>query len=228
MEWLGILIFVGITIYNSMKESNKAKQQREKRQSMGGQTVYRSPSAEMPDKPMQPVKPAVPKQPMKKAGNLFDSLTEFIGELENQLDSSQPQGKKKPEQKNTSAAGKGMTAAKKKKQKAAPQAAKKSPAELPKQTLMEQRPEREQREAHTKVSASVKPLQNAFDNQDACEHRIELNPNIQYSNRKRQTETARASIIRTDKDSLIQGIVWSEILGKPKAYPRRENVFDRH
>ena len=78
MEWLGILIFVGITIYNSMKESNKAKQQREKRQSMGGQTVYRSPSAEMPDKPMQPVKPAVPKQPMKKAGNLFDSLTEFI------------------------------------------------------------------------------------------------------------------------------------------------------
>lgn len=219
MEWLGILIFVGITIYNSMKESNKAKQQREKRQSMSGQTVYRSPSAEIPDKP---------KQPMKKAGNLFDSLTEFIGELENQLDSSQPQGKKKPEQKNTSAAGKGMTAAKKKKQKAAPPPAKKSPAELPKQTLMEQRPEREQREAHTKVSASVKPLQNAFANQDACEHRIELNPNIQYSNRKRQTETARASIIRTDKDSLIQGIVWSEILGKPKAYQRRENVFDRH
>lgn len=94
MEWLGILIFVGITIYNSMKESNKAKQQREKRQSMSGQTVYRSPSAEIPDKPMQPVKPAVPKQPMKKAGNLFDSLTEFIGELENQLDSSPTAGQK--------------------------------------------------------------------------------------------------------------------------------------
>lgn len=228
MEWLVGLIFIGITIYNSMKESNKAKQQREKRQSMDGQTVYRSPSAEIPDKPVQPVKPVVPKQPMKKAGNLFDSLTEFIGELENQLDSSQPQGKKKPEQKNTSAAGKGMTAAKKKSKKAVPQAAKKSPAELPKQTLMEQRPERERREAHTKVSASVKPLQNAFDNKESCEHRIELNPNIQYSNRKQQTETARASIIRTDKDSLIQGIVWSEILGKPKAYQRRENVFERH
>ena len=92
---------------------------------------------------------------------------------------------------------------------------------------MEQRPDREQREAHTKVAASVKPLKNAFENQEQCEHRIELNPNIQYSKQKQAAMAQQAAIVQTDRDSLIQGIIWSEILGKPKAYQPNRPRFHR-
>ena len=107
--------------------------------------------------------------------------------------------------------------------------------------LEAQEADREKREEHKKVAASVKPiaptvkpltasvkpLKTAFHNDEHCEHRIELNPNIQYSNQKQEVAAQRAAIVRTDRDGLIQGIVWSEILGKPKAYQRRENVFQR-
>ena len=105
-----------------------------------------------------------------------------------------------------------------KKRKAAPQAEKKSPAALPTKTLMEMRPDREKREEHTKVTASVKPLKNAFENQENCEHRIELNPNIQYSAQQTQVSAQRTAIVKTDGESIVQGIIWSEILGKSKAY----------
>ena len=146
-----------------------------------------------------------------------------------------------PANKKQAAPSAGKPAKTKKKKAAVSQTAKKSPAELPKQTLMEQRPDREKREEHKKVAASVKPiaptvkpltasvkpLKTAFHNDEHCEHRIELNPNIQYSNQKQEVAAQRAAIVRTDRDGLIQGIVWSEILGKPKAYQRRENVFQR-
>lgn len=78
---------------------------------------------------------------------------------------------------------------------------------------MEQRPDREKREEHKKVAASVKPiaptvkpltasvkpLKTAFHNDEHCEHRIELNPNIQYSNQKQEVAAQRAAIVRTDR-----------------------------
>lgn len=66
------------------------------------------------------------------------------------------------------------------------------------------------------MAASVKPLKNAFENQEQCEHRIELNPNIQYSKQKQAAMAQQAAIVQTDRDSLIQGIVWSEILVNQK------------
>lgn len=234
MDWLIILLFIGISLYDSVKKSNKAKQQHAERQKPGGQTIYKPDGGSMPTH-----KPVMPQQrtPQRKSGNLLESLTEFLESVDNMLDEEDHADKKVT----APSAGKPVMKQKQKQKQAVPQAAKKSPAELPKQTLMEQRPDREQREEHKKVAASVKPiaptvkpltanvkpLKNAFNNDEHCEHRIELNPNIQYSNQKQEVAAQRAAIVRTDPDSLIQGIVWSEILGKPKAYQRREHVLQR-
>lgn len=92
-----------------------------------------------------------------------------------------------------------------------------------KDNVLIERNEREDRN-HKKVSASVKPLKNAFDNDEHCEHRIELNPNIKYSNQTKTKENASKVAVQTDKDSLIQGIIWSEILGKPKSMQNKEKM----
>ena len=218
MDLLGLLIIIGVSIFSSVMKSNQAKQQHAERQKNNGQTIYGPEGGTTATG-----KPLVnkPHTPQKKSGNLLESLTEFLENVDNMLDEPEPASKKQ------AAPSAGKPAKTKKKKAAVSQAAKKSPAELPKQTLMEQRPDREKREEHKKVAASVKPLKTAFHNDEHCEHRIELNPNIQYSNQKQEVAAQRAAIVRTDRDGLIQGIVWSEILGKPKAYQRRENVFQR-
>lgn len=76
-------------------------------------------------------------------------------------------------------------------------------------------------------TANVKPLKNAFENDENCEHRIQLNPNIQYSKQQEQAAVQRASIVKTDGESIVQGIVWAEILGKPKAYQNRDRRMGR-
>ena len=68
---------------------------------------------------------------------------------------------------------------------------------------------------------------NAYENDIACEHRIELNPNIKYSGQKQKDMQQKAAIVKTDEASLIQGMIWSEILGKPKAYQNRAPRFHR-
>ncbi len=232
MDLLGLLIIIGVSIFSSVMKSNQAKQQHAERQKNNGQTIYGPEGGTTATG-----KPLVnkPHTPQKKSGNLLESLTEFLENVDDMLDEPEPANKKQ------AAPSAGKPAKTKKKKAAVSQTAKKSPAELPKQTLMEQRPDREKREEHKKVAASVKPiaptvkpltasvkpLKTAFHNDEHCEHRIELNPNIQYSNQKQEVAAQRAAIVRTDRDGLIQGIVWSEILGKPKAYQRRENVFQR-
>lgn len=42
MEWLMIIAFIVISVLESKKKSDNARQQREKRQQMQGQSVYRS------------------------------------------------------------------------------------------------------------------------------------------------------------------------------------------
>lgn len=240
MDLLGLVIIIVFSILSSVSKSNQAKQKHAERQKSDGTMPHHSAGEAAPvPKPMASGRPA----PQKKSGNLLESLMEFLEQVDDMLDEDDTNGtsgKKEPaHQKPAHSSGK--SAAKQKRKQAVPQSVKKSPAELPKQTLMEQRPDREQREEHKKVTASVKPiaptvkpltatvkpLKNAFNNEEHCEHRIELNPNIQYSGQQQQSAVRQAAIVKTDRDSLIQGIVWSEILGKPKAYQRRENRFQR-
>ncbi|MBR5319896.1 MAG: hypothetical protein IKU46_09930 [Peptococcaceae bacterium] len=228
MEWLMIIAFIVVSIMDSKKKSDQAKQQREQRQHMQGQQAYRGENGPIPERETKPLaKPkAAPKKQSASQGGLFDSLNDWMESLEELLgpdeESMQLPGTQK------------KAAAKPKRKKTVPQQAKKSPGTLPTKTLMEQRPDREQREAHTKVAASVKPvtasvkpLKNAFENDEQCEHRIVLNPNIQYSKQKQSQDVKAAVIVKTDKDSLVQGIIWSEILGKPKAYQPNEPKFRR-
>ena len=42
MEWLMIIAFIVISVLESKKKSDNARQQREKRQQMQGQSVYRT------------------------------------------------------------------------------------------------------------------------------------------------------------------------------------------
>ncbi len=232
MEWLMIIFFILASIMDSKKKSDQAKQQRQQR--MGGQEVYRSADN----------KRSV-SQPKKQEGNLFESLGELLETLDDALEDTfekvdkeiQPKKKSKPtpvtkgqpERKQSPTTGKTLmeTAGKKLNKKAEPQTAKKSPKDLPTKTLMELRPDREQREEHTKVSASVKPLKNAFENDEQCEHRIELNPNIQYSKQQQKDTAQRSVAVKTDGESIVQGIIWSEIMGKPKAYQNRARRMTR-
>lgn len=253
MEWLMIIVFIVISLMDSKKKSDQAKQKREQRmqtpqkppqkpmqqpiqkpvqkpvQKTMEQQVYRSgdgaakPQARPPH-PYQP-KPSVEKQP---EGPWYESFGELLKDLGTELkDMSEELSKEftldsdqvpNPMQKKKKAAA----GASKKAVKPNGEAKK-----LPTKTLMEQRPDREKREEHTKVTANVKPLKNAFENDENCEHRIELNPNIQYSNRKQQTDLQRAAIVKTDSESLIQGVIWSEILGKPRAHQPMEQRFRR-
>ena len=235
MEWLMIIAFIVVSIMDSKKKSEQAKQQREQRQKMQGQQVYRSESQPKAAVKPESAKPAEKRQTVKKPENqMYGPLGDFLEELENwanTIDSTEHPAKPSgsPVKKPVSAKN---VSVKPKTQKQSMQTAKKEPAALPTKTLMEMRPDREKREEHTKVAASVKPLtasvkplKNAYENDEKCEHRIELNPNIQYS-KQQQKETAQAAaIVKTDKDSLVQGIIWSEILGKPKAYQPNQPVF---
>lgn len=230
MEWLMIIAFIVISIMDSKKKSEQAKQQREQRQKTQSQPVYRSEKADAPKTAVP--KTAQPSRPQQKDSG--SPLGDFLKELENWAESldaeehpAKPSGAS-PEKKPVvvQAAPKKQGAVPKSRKAAAP-AGKKSPAALPTKTLMEMRPDREKREEHTKVTANVKPLKNAFENEENCEHRIELNPNIQYS-KQNQVQEQQASIeVKTDSDSLIQGIIWSEILGKPKAYQPNQPKFQR-
>ena len=228
MEWLMIIAFIVVSIMDSKKKSEQAKQQREQRQKMQGQQVYRSESQPKAAVKPESAKPAEKRQTVKKPENqMYGPLGEFLEELENwasTIDSTEHPAKPSgsPVKKPVSAKN---ISVKPKTQKQSMQTAKKEPAVLPTKTLMEMRPDREKREEHTKVTANVKPLKSAYENDEKCEHRIELNPNIQYS-KQQQKETAQAAaIVKTDKDSLVQGIIWSEILGKPKAYQPNQPVF---
>ncbi len=249
MEWLMVIIFVAISIMDSKKKSDQAKQQRTQRQQqMSGQGQR---LGELP-KPQQ--RPQASKGAQKQEGNFMGSLTDFLEALEDALDvdldgNGDPAKRQQPAQRNVaknrerasgegSVTGKTLTQTVGRKKKAelmAEKSERKSPAQLPTKTLMEQRPDREKREEHTKVTASVKPLtanvkplKNAFENDESCEHRIQLNPNIQYSKQQQGVTTQRAAIVKTDGESIVQGIIWSEILGKPKAYQNQARRMGRY
>ena len=230
MEWLMIIAFIVVSILDSKKKSEQAKQQREQRQKMQGQPVYRSESAARQQSQAKP-KAAEPvsRKPQQASDSPFGGFLKDLEEWVNAMDAEEHPAKPAREKQVVVQTSPKKQSAMPKNRKAAPQAEKKSPAALPTKTLMEMRPDREKREEHTKVTASVKPLKNAFENQENCEHRIELNPNIQYSkqnqDRERKASQTASIEVKTDSEALIQGIIWSEILGKPKAYQPTQPKF---
>ena len=221
MEWLGIIIFIAITIYDSVQKSNKAKEQKAQRQKGGKQppVTHKDKGNTLAGSTNSSTKK------VQTGGSILGNLMDFIEEADKQLASA---GKENSKKEKSVAKVKTVSPAKKhtgKGEKAVSQAG--TSSQPTKQTLMEQRPDREQREEHTKVAASVKPLKNAYENDIVCEHRIELNPNIKYSGQKQKDMQQKAAIVKTDEASLIQGMIWSEILGKPKAYQNRAPRFYR-
>ncbi len=254
MEWLMVIFFILASIMDSKKKSDQAKQQRQQR--MGGQEVYRSGDNKRPAPQPKKQEGNLFESLGDLLENLDDALEGTIEKLDQEIQpkkKAQPaqtgrqqqsrkqvadrQSERKPssqmlkgqlERKESPVTGKTlMETAKRHKKHAEPQTAKKSSKELPTKTLMELRPDREQRDEHTKVSASVKPLKNAFENDESCEHRIELNPNIQYSKQQQKTAAQRTVAIKTDGESIVQGIIWAEILDKPKAYQNRARRVTR-
>lgn len=237
MEWLMVIVFVVITIMESKKKSEQAKKERERRIKSQGQQVYRSESGSIPaqiEKMRVPKADVSKKKPEKSQsgwlGSLTDSLTELLEEIDSAMDTEPTETVSSNSVPSSSATNDGKRHDEMKK---TPEVSRKSPEILlPSKTLIEQRPDREQRETYKKVTtsvrpvtANVRPLKNAFENDEKCEHRIELNPNITYSQQKAKTVTQAAVIVQTDKEALIQGIIWSEILGKPKAHRSNEYRF---
>ncbi|MBR6755666.1 MAG: hypothetical protein IKM15_01750 [Peptococcaceae bacterium] len=192
MDFL-ILLMIVSALMNSVNKSNEAKKKHAEKQSR--QT------------PMM--------QPQQKKGStllewldgLEESVTKTMKEMEQPFNEKQV----KPKKKVTSAPKKQVVE-------------KKKAAVLPQTTLFDQRDgklkrEREQDRDMQPVKPSVQPLKTIYENTDNCEHRIELNPNIQYQAQQRQSRLDRKQIqVQCQKpEDIVQGVIWAEILGKPKA-----------
>ena len=80
---------------------------------------------------------------------------------------------------------------------------------------------KEQLKPHVKPhQTSLTPIKNAHENAQPDTHRIELNPNI-HQRKTNETLTPKTAIeIKTDPDTIIQSLIWSEVLAKPKALRR--------
>ena len=220
MEWLVFLMFVVISIANSVKKSNKAKQKKQQRQQ--SRDFMHSP-LEFPE-----AKERLPKKvsPKKEERDFLGKMANWLEDVTEQLDSQETTTSTKNEKKDSAKTiWKSNDTVKKKKSELL--SLDKTDLGASKPTLMEKKPDREKKEAYQKVSASVKPLKNAYQNQEVCEHRIELNPKIQYSGQKQEIAMKKQIVVQTDADSLLQGILWSEIFGKPKAHRPQESLFYR-
>ncbi len=152
MEWLGIIIFIAITVYDSVQKSNKAKEQKAQRQKSGKQppVTHKDKGNTLAGSTNSSTKK------VQTGGSILGNLMDFIEEADKQLASA---GKENSKKEKSVAKVKTVSPAKKhtgKGEKAVSQAG--TSSQPTKQTLMEQRPDREQREEHTKVAASVKPL----------------------------------------------------------------------
>lgn len=239
MDLLMVVLFIGISILSSANKSKQAKRQREERL-RGPQ----NPSETMTRTQMQTPGRTTASQ-RANAGKAAQQKAQKPAPRP--ATAAKPAASAKPTSKQKTATSKKnqqsfdwrelfrQTEAKPEPKKPMTQSASQT-----RKTLIEQKPDceahhvdREEREHsnHERVSASVKPisasvkpLRSVYENDEACEHRIELNPNIQYQHQQGAEQQARTIPVKTDSDSLMQGIIWSEILGKPKAYRGRGPV----
>lgn len=195
MEWL-IILGIVVSIWNSISESKKAKMKKEARDSSTQQSA---------DSDTKSVGEFHLDDIFDKLSDLMDTISKPFSDLSGQ-ETATPKNHKKNV---------------KKKQK---------PAAQSQQTMFEQieqtegrssRGRREtKRQERKPLTASVQPIKNIYENDELCEHRIELNPNIHYQSQELQrTEAGLENIsIQASPDRLIEGFIWSEILSKPKAY----------
>lgn len=192
MDFL-ILMMIISALVNSVNKSNDAKKKHAERQRRQPQTIQ-------------------PEQ--KKTTTLIDWLDDLEETVTKTMkEMEQPLGEKPVKTKRK------VTPAEKKKI-----AEKKKSTALPQTTLFEQREsgQKKEREAHKDmqpVKPSVQPLKTIYNNTEKCEHRIELNPNIQYQGQQQDSASERKRIqVQCQKpEDIIQGVIWAEILGKPKA-----------
>ncbi len=237
MDVLIVLLVAGILFYTGSKRSRKAKAERARRLAAQEEEAKRTPQPKAAKQ-----KPAAASK-AQKASAQGETRAKTAQPAAKKAKAAQPAAKKakaaqtaakgsaapQPAEKNSKAAQqpKAQKPVQQKKSPKASPASQRPDIAMEQSTLIEQRPDREQRGAHTKVQASVKPLKNAYENDEHCEHRIELNPEIQYSGQKHAEGIIPKVQVRTDGESLVQGIIWAEILGRPKAHQRMQPRFPR-
>ena len=189
-----LLIFlIVISVVRSVIDSNKAKKQSEERKAQSAKTQPSNVSTSQ-SKPKQ--------EEVFTIEELWGSFTKKVDETVGKTEQTKPaqQKKKKP---NPNSSSKKPKASYTPKEQQTAKAAAATPLET----------------KHTPPKPSVKPLQVAYDNQVTCDHRVELNQNIQYSAKKKE-EVVKPEIT-VAQQSIINGIIWDEILAKPKAYRNR-------
>lgn len=203
MDWLIIIIMIASAIVSSVNKSNEAKNKHTARQQNQPNTS----------------KPNMVKPNKEKKGNTY-SLEDIVGQLQQALSVetpdkqpvAQPAAAKKPK------SGKKKSPAQKQQAKPVGQALTLFEQADAKNKQQRKEPQREQSDLQP-VKASVQPLKNVYENTEQCEHRINLNPNIHYGGHDKIAAAAvkQVAIHSNQADEIVQGIIWSEILGKPKA-----------
>ena len=195
-----ILIIVGVVI-KSILESQKAKDSSKSKQ---GQHQS-GPGGPESGKP----KPQRANQQTQPA-SLEDIFGQMMGKMKESLTLETEQAK--PQK---------ASSGQPKKKKAAESSKNKKNQQKPKQQAQNtasSHQSREERMEHERLRPSVKPVKSVFAETDSCGHRVELNPNIDYGKGQEHLKPKRSAIqVHHDQDTILQSIIWAEILSKPKA-----------
>ena len=206
-----IMLLIIAVVIKSVFDSQKAKDNSKNRQ---GQ----HPSG--PGKPESgKPKPQRAKQETQPTG-LEDIFGQMMGKMKESLTLETEQAK--PQK-----ASSGQT----KKKKTAESSKGKKNQQKPKQQAQRSassHQSREERTEHERLRPSVKPIKSVFEEQDNCGHRVELNPNINYSQGQVPLKPKRSAIqVNHDQDTILQSIIWAEILSKPKALENGKRYLRR-
>lgn len=202
-----IMLLIIITVIKSVIDSQKAKDKSQSRE------AQRHNSQGMPGQHETSSVPK-PKQAAQPSG-----LEEIFGQMMGKMkEMAQESEQAKPQK-----AAAGQT---KKKKTASAETAKGKSKNPPKskkaQTAAASHQTHEERSEHERLKPTVRPVKSVFEEKDGCGHRVELNPNIDYSKGHQQKRRDPAAIqVRYDEDTILQSIIWAEILGKPKALENR-------
>ena len=206
-----IMLLIIITVIKSVIDSQKAKDNSKSRdaQRQGSQT--------RPPEHREPA--ATPRAPKGKQTAQPGGLEEIFGQMMGKMkESLAPETEQAKPQKSAASQTKKKKASAKGKSQPKPQA----------QTAAASHQERQERSEHERLRPSVKPVKSVFEEQDGCGHRVELNPHIDYSKSHAQKQQNRVAIqVRHDEDTILQSIIWSEILAKPKALENIERYTQR-
>lgn len=214
-----IMLLIIITVIKSVIDSQKAKDNSKSRdaQRQGSQT--RPPEHREPAATPRPPKGKQTAQP----GGLEEIFGQMMGKMKESLapetEQAKPQKSAASQTKKKKASANDPAKAKAKgKSQPKPQA----------QTVAASHQERQERSEHERLRPSVKPVKSVFEEQDGCGHRVELNPHIDYSKSHAQKQQNRVAIqVRHDEDTILQSIIWAEILAKPKALENIERYTQR-